>query len=344
MKKENQFAINMRVIDITTGQAELSKEISTQDYTAGDHGRFCAAEIIANYPLLGGIQGIVNDIVVVNMGSQNGLKAGDRLFVARKDILRSNTGEILFQEYRRIGTLEVLSVESSRAKTKIRKLEKSTDTLTKEDMVSPEPIPRKETLISQTPLLGDIQKGKLILDDDMNQNQYLSVKNGEGESYINGKLHLNALQRKAGHAYCFYPQPFDQLSNIIFEGDVEFQETKNKYNKFDAVFRSNKEYGVNEYDYSFFFNNDGGYEVDLSIKGSKNAIIPLQSTPYLNRGAKKNSFRIVAYDSKFDLYLNDQFIAGFEHELLEKGAIGFKVSFKGHVTVSGVRVWEAVKK
>jgi hypothetical protein len=82
----------------------------------------------------------------------------------------------------------------------------------------------------------------------------------------------------------------------------------------------------------------------MSIKGSKNAIIPLQTTPYLNRGAKKNRFKIVAYNSKFDLYINDQFIAGFEHELLEKGAIGFKVSFMSYVIVSGVRVWEAVKK
>ena len=188
-----------------------------------------------------------------------------------------------------------------------------------------------------------MEKGKLILDDDMESVKYLSVTNGEGEAYMSGKLHLNALQRKTGHAYCFYPQPFTQLENIIFEGDIEFQETKNKYNKADVLFRSNREYGDNAFSYSFYFNNDGGYEVYLLIKGKNYSIIRFQSTPYLNRGAVKNKFKIVAYGPKFDFYLNDNFI-GFEHELLEKGAIGFRAGWGGYVTVDNVKVWEAVKK
>ena len=192
--------------------------------------------------------------------------------------------------------------------------------------------------------MTNVEKGKLILDDDMQQNKYLSVKNGQGEAYVDGKLQLNALQRKAGHAYCFYPRPYNQLENFIFEGDIEFLETKNKYNKADVVFRSNSEYGANHFAYSFFFNNDGSYEVNLSINGSNNQLIPLQSTPYLNRGVKKNHFRIVAYESKFDLYLNDNFISGFEHEMLEKGAVGFMASFGSYIAVSNVKIWEAIKK
>jgi Curli production assembly/transport component CsgG. len=344
MKSADQFAINLRVVDVTTGQAEFYKEISTAKYSAKDHGRFCAAEIIAEYQLIGLIEGTIGDIIIVNLGEKHGLKVGDRLFVARKEVLISNTGEVLFQEFKRIGTLTVISMDSSRAKTKIKTLLNSSEKFIKSDIVSPEPLPKKETIISDVPLLSDVEKGKLLLDDDMENKKFLSVSNGQGESYKNGQLHINSLLRKSGHAYCFYPQPFTQLENIIFEGNIEFQETKSKYNKADVVIRSNKEYGDNAFGYSFFINNDGGYEVDLLIKGKNYPIIRLQSTPFLNRGAANNKFRIVAYDSKFDFYLNDNFIVGFEHELLEKGTIGFKALNGSYITVDNVKVWEAIKK
>ena len=343
MKKNNQFALNLRVIDITTGQAEFYREIYRENYTLGDHGRFCAAEIIFNYPLLGKIEGVLNDIIIVNIGENNGLKDGNRLFVARKEVLRSNTGEVLFQEYNRIGTLEIIAVDSARAKAKVKKIQKSGASFMKGDIVSPEPLPKKNIYISKTPLLAGIEKGKIILDDDMQQNRYLSVTNGQGGSYMDGRLQLNSLHRKAGHAYCFYPRPYDQLENIIFEGEIEFLETKNKYNKADVVFRSNMEY-LTQYSYSFFFNNDGGYSVDLRINGRSNRLIALQSTPYLNRGTKKNRFRIVAYEAKFDLYLNDHFVTGFEHEMLEKGAVGFMALYGSNIAVTNVKIWEAIKK
>jgi hypothetical protein len=343
MKKTDQFALNLRVIDVANGEAEFFKEIYYENYSLGDLGRFCAAEIIVNYPLLGKIEAVLNDTIIVNIGENNGLKEGTRLFVARKEVLRSNTGEILFQEYKRIGTLEVVGVDSTRSKAQVKKLQKSGEALLKGDIVSPEPLPKKNISISQAPLLASIEKGKIILDDDMQQNRYLAVQNGQGEAYIDGSLQLNALHRKAGHAYCFYPRPYDQLENFIFEGDIEFLETKNKYNKADVVFRSNMEY-INQYAYRFFFNNDGGYEVALLINGQNNSLIAFQSTPYLNRGAKKNHFWIVAYETKFDLYLNGNFVTGFEHEMLEKGTVGFRAPFASYIAVSNVKIWEAIKK
>ncbi len=210
MKSADQLAINLRIIDISTGQAEFYKEISYLNYSPADHGRFCASEIIAQYPLLGNIEGVLKDIVIVNIGESQGLKAGDRLFVARKEVLRGNNGEILFQEYKRIGTLEIINVDNTRSKARLKSLVNTTESFAKADLVSPEPIPKKETVVSSIPLLSKVAKGKLILNDDMETAKYLSVTNGQGESYISGKLHINALQRKAGHAYCFYPQPFDQ--------------------------------------------------------------------------------------------------------------------------------------
>ena len=344
MKCADQFAINLRIIDVTTGQAEFYKEITRLNYTPADHGRFCASEIIVQYPLLGSIEGVIKDIVIVNIGENQGMKSGNRLFVARKEVLRGNNGEILFQEYKRIGTLEIITVDNTRSKAGLKSLVNSGDSFAKADLVSPEPIPKKESLVSQTPLLSNVEKGKLILDDDMENVKHLSVTNGQGESYIDGKLHLNALHKKSGHAYSFYPQPFNQLENFIFEGEVEYLATKNKYNKVSVVVRLIHDYPLNN-SYHFFFNNDGKYEVYLSINGTKsNQIIPLQSTLYLNRGVSKNKFRIVAYDSKFDYYLNDNFIAGFEHELLEKGSIGFMADWGSYITVDNVKVWEAIKK
>ena len=343
MKSADQFAINLRVVDITTGQAEFYKEISSLNYTPADHGRFCASEIIAQYPLLGNIESVIKDIVIVNIGEGQGLKAGDRLFVARKEILKGNSGETIFEEYKRIGTLEIITVDNTRSKARLKSVVNSSESFVKADLVSPEPIPKKETVVSQVPLLINVEKGKLILNDDMEIIKYLSVSNGQGESYINGKLHLNALQRKTGHAYCFYPQPFDKLENLIMDGEIEFQETKNKYNKADIVIRSNSDYLLNN-SYLFYINNDGKFEVALSINGKRYPIIPLQSTPYLNRGAVKNKFQIVAYGPKFDFYLNDNFVIGFEHEALEKGTIGFRAGWGGYITVDNVNIWEAIKK
>ena len=344
MKNANQYAVNLRVIDVSTGQAEFYKEISYLNYSPADHGRYCASEVIVQYPLLGTIEGVIKDIVIVSIGENHGLKAGDRLFVARKEVLKGNDGEILFQEYKRIGTLEILNVDNKRSKTRFKEILNSNDLFAKADLVSPEPIPKKETVISTIPLLGNVGKGKLILDDDMESLKNLSVRSGQGDAYIGGKLHLNALALKTGHAYCFYPQPFTQLENIIIDGDIEFQETKNKYNKADVLFRSNKEYGANASTYSVYFNNDGGYEVDLIISGKSYPLIKLQTTPFLNRGAAKNKFQIVAYGSKFDFYLNDNFIVGFEHESLVKGTIGFRAGWGGYVTVDNVKIWEAIIK
>lgn len=343
MKSVDQFAINLRVIDVTTGQAEFYKEITRLNYTPADHGRFCAADIIAQYPLLGNIEGVIKDIVIVNIGEDQGMKSGDRLFVARKEVLKGNDGEVIFQEYKRIGTLEILKVDKTRSKTRFKEILNSNDLFAKADLVSPEPIPKKETVISPTPLLGNVGKGKLILDDDMETVKYLSVTYGQGESYFNGTLHLNAVQRKTGHAYCFYPQPFNKLDNIIIDGEIDFQETKNKYSKADIAIRSNSDYSLHK-SYLFFINNDGKYEVSLSLNGKRFPIVPFQSTPFLNRGASKNKFQIVAYGSKFDFYLNDNFIVGFEDELLEKGAIGFMATWGGYLTVDNVKVWEAIIK
>lgn len=337
-------AVNLRVIDVATGETELYKEIYRKNYSPADHGRFCAVEIIAHYPLLGSIEGLVQDIAVVDIGAKQGLKAGDRLFVARKEILRGSDGAILFQEYKRVGMLEIIAVSEQRSKAIIKEIQDSSQSFTKGDLVSPEPIPRQEARIFHKPLLEKAVKGKLILEDDMESVKYLSVNRGQGKAYDGGKLHLNAMRLKAGHAYSIYPQPFDQLSNIIIEGEIEFNHSMSKTNIASIAFRSNSPYPQSNC-YRMSIDDKGNYEVYLMQNGViVKRFFPLPSSPYLKRGASTNSFRIVAYESRFDFYLNEQYVGSFEDELLPRGAIGI-FAFRGsYVAFDNIKVWEALLK
>jgi hypothetical protein len=343
LKIQNQFAMKVSVIDVTTAEVEFSKEISLYNYRPSDLAKFCTSYIVAEYPLLGEILGKAKDIIVVNLGRNHGLKTGDRLFVARKEVLVDDNGEVLFQGVNRIGILRVTKLDAVRSQTEILSLEDPNNAFEKHDLVSPEPIPKKEPLISPEPLLPDVVKGKLLLDDDMEQRKYLSPANNAGEAYIGGKLHLNATQLTVGHVYCYYPIPFDNLENFVIEGVVEFQPIKEKYNKFSVVFRKNGPYQSSNC-YNFYWHNQGEFAVYQWRLANPFEIVPLQSSPAINRGESQNTFRVVAYGSKFDCYLNDQFVTGFEDETLEKGSIGFMVETYGYATVDNVKIWEAVKK
>ena len=177
----------------------------------------------------------------------------------------------------------------------------------------------------------------------MEQRKYLSPTSNASEDYIGGKLHLNATQLTAGQVYCYYPTPFDNLENFVLEGSVEFQPIKWKYNRFSVMARNTGEYPNNS-SYNFFWNNQGAFAVYQWRIGTNFTLVPLQSSPAIQRGEAKNTFRIVADGSRFDFYLNDEFIIGFEDELLEKGLIGFLAEAYGYATVDDVKLWEAAKK
>lgn len=341
-KDRSKLSIKVSVIDVATARVEFSKDIAYANSKAKDLARFCATEIIMRYPLLGEVIGASGDIYIIDIGEDHGLKTGSRIFVARKKTMRDDKGQVLFEEFSRIGLLEVTHPVKSRSQAKLRLLE-SQDHIQKGDIVSPEPIPEKPQAISQTPLLPDVAKGKLLLDDNMEDKQHLSASQNKGDTYIDGALHLNATHRDLGHAFAFYPAQFNNLTNFIFEGEIEFRKTGKRYNGIDICFRLNGPY-LDLNAYRLFINNDGKYEIRLGRFASRFHIVTYQPTPLLNRGNIKNKFRIVAYGSKFDIYINDGFLIGFEHELLEKGNIGFMVEFGGYAAVDNVKVWEAAKK
>ncbi|NWF56678.1 MAG: hypothetical protein HXY45_17985 [Syntrophaceae bacterium] len=336
----NLFALRCSVVDVQTGQIEFDREIAEIAHTGADNGRGCVGMIIAEYPLLGEITGLAQGAVIVNLGKNQGIKNGARLFVARKTSLTGQDGKVIFQELQRVGIIEVVSAQAAMSKAKEKRQAPDSKGFMAGDLVSPDPIPSKGSALSSSPLLKNIRKGRLLLDDTMDDRQYLSVQQGMGESYHEGKLHLNATHRNSSHAYTYYPAPFDQLDNFIWEGEVEFRKTQAQYSRIDLVFRSTRDYATLEC-YMFFFNSDGGYSVHLAKLGRYFNIIPFTSTPLLNRGTQPNKFRIVAHGDKVDMYLNEGFLIGFENESIEKGTVGFQAHWGTYALVDNVKIWEA---
>lgn len=339
----NLFVLRCSVVDVQTGQIEFDREVAQSGNSGADDGRHCVGVIIPEYPLIGEIVGTAQEAVIINLGKNQGIKNGDRLFVARKTSLTGQDGKVIFQDLQRVGTIEVVSAQATMARTREKHREPDPKGFMKGDLVSLDPIPSKGSALSMSPLLKNVRKGRLLLDDTMDERQYLSVQEGMGESYRDGKLHLNATHKSSGHTYSYYPAPFDQLEHFIWEGEVEFRKTQAQYNKFDLLFRSTREYATLEA-YMFFFNNDGGYSVQLVKLGKYFNIAPFTSTPLLNRGARSNKFRIVAYGDKVDIYLNDGFLIGFENESIEKGTFGFQAHWGTYAVVDNVRIWEAQKE
>ena len=342
LKAEKQYAVGVNVIDVATAEMEFSREFTYVNYLPEALARMCAAYILAEYPLLGNVVGKAQQTWVVSLGKNHGLSAGDRLFIARRETLTDDeTGEVLFQGLDRIGTLRVTKVDASRSQAEIMALENADKPIAKGDLVSPEPIPKHDLVVSPQPLLPNIAKGKQLLHDDMETRQYLSPVYNQGQSYLNGKLHLNGMHLTAGQTYCYYPAPYDALENIIIEGEVAFQQIVEQYNRFSVVIRNRGDY-QNSSSYNFFWNDEGGVAVYQWRLASPFEIVPMQSSPVVKRGNATNTFRIVAYGAKFDFYLNDEFVAGFEEETLEKGRIGFMAEAYDYATVDNVTIWEAV--
>ncbi len=348
MSGKNNYHLKISVTDVATAQVELAKDMT------GEHGaspenvaKWCVGNVINEYPLVGKVVGKAKNIIVVSLGKANGMKTGDRLFVARKEPLIGDDGKVLITEYNRIGILEIEKSAATSSQTKVVSLTVADRPVKQDDLVSPEPIPKLEANISYTaPLLPNIGKGKLLLDDNMEVRTNLAVLNNTGPSYLNGKLQLNATNLSDGglEAYCSYPAGIlGELDNFIMEGEFTFKKIKDKWNKLYLGFRLSGDHGTSD-SYSLYFNQMGYFEVIRTQKGTYFGIIPYQNSSFFNAGEEVNRFRIIAYNSSFDIYLNDNYLVGFEDEYIRKGTIGFQVKKGSWATIDNVKIWEAVKK
>jgi hypothetical protein len=178
----------------------------------------------------------------------------------------------------------------------------------------------------------------------MSRNRYLTAENSARDTYASGELHLDATKTKMKHAYAIYPPPFDKLTNFILEGEIKFAKNGNKSNRAEIAFRANKPYFHSD-GYILYINNDGGYRVDIRRDGAGFPVAEFSSSPILNRGVTaENTFKIVAYGSLFDIYINDKLLLGFEHEMFDRGTIWLLVLKGGYATFDNIKVWEATLK
>lgn len=337
--REDSLKIRVSVIDVATSRVEITKLKFLGSAGPRAIAKWAAAEILMRYPLLGAVTGVSGDSVIIDLGQEQGVRVGSRIFVAERTALLDGKGRELLSDYRRIGLLEVVKAASGGSQAAVKSLQDKERPVRIGDLVALDPVPTTPPVMSKTPLLGAVKEGRIILHDDMKQKQYLSASLSKGESYRSGVFHLNASDRKLYHAYAFYPIPFDRLADFIFEGDIEFQTEAKRSSGIDICFRSNGSY-VDLNAYRLYLGSDGNFEVRFSRHATRFGVIPLQSTPLIRRGAEKNTFRIVARGGKFDIYINGSFLVSFEEETLDTGAIGFMVDAGGYVTVDNVTVRE----
>jgi hypothetical protein len=337
--REDSLKIRISVIDVATSRVEITKLKFMSGSGPRATAKWAAAEILMSYPLLGAVTGVSGDSVIIDLGEAQGVRVGSRIFVAERTALLDDKGRELLSDYRRVGLLEAVKAARGGSQTVVKSLQEKERPVRIGDLVALDPVPATPPVMSRTPLLGAVKEGGVIFLDDMKQKQYLSASSGKGESYNSGVFHLNASDRKVYHAYAFYPIPFDRLADFIFEGEIEFQTGAKRTSGIDICFRSNGNY-VDLNTYRLYLGSDGNFEVRFSRNGSRFGIIPLQSTPLIRRGSEKNTFRIVALGSKFDIYINGSFLVSFEEETLDIGSIGFMVDAGGYVTVDNVTVRE----
>mgnify|MGYP002814510413 CR=1 FL=1 len=178
----------------------------------------------------------------------------------------------------------------------------------------------------------------------MSREHYLTVQNSSRETYARGRLHLDATTTRENHAFAFYPPPYDKLANFMAEGSMRFEKTGNKISVAYVTWRSNRSYD-HASSYILNFNNDGGYEISQWRDGTPFAIAAYSSSSLFNRGeTSENTFRIVAYGSLFDIYINDKFLIGFEDEYLDLGTIGLFTGRGCYVTFDDIKIWDAILK
>lgn len=336
-EKDKSICMQCNVIDVQTGEVEITHEECDDDPARA--ASYCARKVINKYQMEGKVIGIVSDQVIVDLGKSDGLHVGQELFIARRESIKDNSGKVLFEDLKRIGKLTVINVTGGRAITKTLSLKTKNIVPRKDDVVSPEPIPFTEPKLYNKPFFPNVKKGDLILDDDMEDNKYLSPLNTQGEYYVDGKLLLDNTSGKTYHAYCYYPSPFDNLDDFILEVDIEFLKIQNIYNKISISIRDDRDYHSGN-SYSFMINDEGGFQISQFKFGDIIPIVPVQPSPHIKRGESKNTLRIVAIDSKFDFYINDKFAISFEEETIRRGGIGIYLEQYSKATVDDLKIWK----
>lgn len=335
---DRTYTIN--VYNVETGRIEFT-DSDSDSLAIPALAKNSVAKLMDRYGLLGKVTAATGGGLVIDLGENDGLKNGRRIFIARKESLRDGSGKVVFEETKRVGVARVRKLNPGSAFVVPFSLEKGMSAATG-DLVSPEPLPREEPRIARSPQLPNVEPGKLLLEDDMEDNQYLAVEGGPGNAYRDDKVFLDASGVKRGHAYTFYGAPIAELDDFIFEGDIAFEQCTPGWGAAHLVFRSNREYS-GATGYVLWFTNDGNFDISYLRNGMGINVVKSESSALLAKRGDDEArrFRIVAVGSRYDIYVDDEFLVGFEHELLEGGGIGLWAMQRTCLSLDDVMVREA---
>lgn len=325
----------VKVLSIETGEWEFSA--STGAGVPSDVCRWAVGLLAHKYPLLGSVLGTRGKDAYVDLGKQEKVQEGQRLFVSRVSVERADDGSVLFSSDERVGILRVQQVSAGRTKA----LLESGGPVMKGDRVSPEPIPLREVQLHTSPRLAGYEKGDLVFEDEMDATN-LSPVSSQADAYEGGALVLDSRHLGGGHAYAFYGTALKPVNDFVYEVDVELAKDRNS--RTNLYFRSDGEYAKGNC-YTLFFNADGSFEIARFRLGTVNVFIPYRASPAFKQGlGETNEIRIVGVGGVFDIYANDQFVAGFEDEWYESGTFGFGANAGSYAEYDNVRVWSVKKK
>jgi hypothetical protein len=326
--------MNYEVIDVETGKVELTKTQSSKNLL--NPPGWAAGDIMVRYPLVGTIIGFTKEGIVVSLGEDDGLKTGQRLFWARARTVKDTKGAVVFSKTERLGVLTVLDVAPTSSVAAERLSQQPGNTPREGDQISPDPLPRKDAVVSRTPFFPNIKSDRLLLDDGMKEVKYLSPKYNKGEGYIDGHLELDATVRKSGQTYGYYPSPFDTLSNFIMTADMRFLVSGGASAGItirctDPVNNDNK--------YNLYITDNGRIFIGVITNKTAQFIVNGESSPALNRNGKNNTLKVVAVGPQFDFYINDTYVLSYEDENYETGSVGPFVEHGCRVQFDNVKIW-----
>lgn len=336
----------LRVIDVTSGAMEINQTVdSSGNQGVGDSSRELAGLILLKYPLMGKVGKVAGSIVIVDIGSDAKLRDGDRLFVARREIMRDDSGEVIFEDYSRIGTVRIDRAGKVGSKAKVIHLEDTANGPRAGDLVSPAPIPQRPPEVYTTPRLGDYVAGETILQDEFDGERLLGVNNNKDDAYQSGALILDATHKDNGHAYAFYPNKYANLTDFMLEVEAEwYNDESSRLNRFSVSFRSNGDY-TDEDSYVVKLYADNTHDFFAWIDGHRRWI--QENTTSIGMevdDGDENKLRVIAVGDHVEVYLNDKFLGGFVDEELDHGTIGLAVNQGCKVGFDDLVVRKVAKK
>ncbi|MBN2443135.1 MAG: tetratricopeptide repeat protein [Spirochaetales bacterium] len=121
--------------------------------------------------------------------------------------------------------------------------------------------------------------------------------------------------KKKNHFAWVLSEP-NRYANFCLEGDIEFH-PDNKHSAAGFIFR----YINEENFYYFLISNKGFFRFDVVFNGNPLVRIDWTESPHISDST--NSIRIIARDTYFSFYVDDEWIAELEDDMLFKGQIGF---------------------